>query len=96
MGDGAKLAVVQSLERAMPVPQLLMRSYLHDHPILEYDDLVCTPDRRQSMSYDECRSAFLQPLQRFQQLRLRLRIQRTRRFISVASPSMVSIYVPLH
>ncbi len=81
MRDGSKLAVVQPLERAPLVPQLRVCPYLHDHPVLQHDDPIRTPDRRQPMRDDERRSAFPQPLQRFQQQRLRLRVQRTRRLI---------------
>src|SRR5258708_7849321 len=81
MRDGSKLAVVQPLERPPPVPQLRVRPYLHDHPVLQHDNPIRTADRRQPMRDDERRSASLQLLQRFQQQRLRLRVQRTRRLI---------------
>src|SRR2546421_1110084 len=81
MRDGSKLAVVQLLERSSPMLQLCRCPYLHHHSVLEYDDPIRAPDRGQSMRDDERRSAFPQPLQRFQQQCLRLRVQRTRRLI---------------
>src|SRR5262245_62889785 len=80
-GPARGARVVEASIRAAERQQSLVRSAFDDLALVEHEDLVRAPDRRQTVSDEEERATLRQALERREEQRLGLDVQRGRRLV---------------